>query len=403
MFMEEPMTKDELAAIVAALSGATSPARPWEAQHQFNRIAAGGWASPADIEDVLYAQDRRLDDLRSHVSVTRWCKLYDIPTVAVFERPKARQQTSVGALMIRAADAADLLIRIERLGFSVDPRPLVDLLLPGIRRQAKVTSAELHLLHYLKTRHKHQSPELSLEPEAWSTASAGETFRTATGYAVTVFRQPDGAPIGLTVRAPKFRRRPDPKPETCPVCGVDWFRGDPDSSAAHRREHKVRLLYLDPQPLPELLAEIEHGADPTMVVSASPRWKHREMYRRAAAFRREFGYDFVQWHSPSSNDDPDGEGVLFLDGRNVIVGACAFQRRRNDAGDRWIGLRWIWFAPRYRRAGMLTAQWPALRQRFGDFHVEGPVSEAMQAFLTKAGDERLMSWPPAALLREGEA
>ena len=57
------------------------------------------------------------------------------------------------------------------------------------------------------------------------------------------------------------------------------------------------------------------------------------------------------------------------------------------------GLDWVWVCPPGRRSGVLSRVWPMLRERFGDFHVEGPVSDAMQAFLTRRGETFLMTWP----------
>lgn len=52
-----------------------------------------------------------------------------------------------------------------------------------------------------------------------------------------------------------------------------------------------------------------------------------------------------------------------------------------------------------RRKGKmsLSRRWPVLRDRFGRFHIDGPVSDAMQVFLTKVGDADLSMtgrrWP----------
>jgi hypothetical protein len=45
--------------------------------------------------------------------------------------------------------------------------------------------------------------------------------------------------------------------------------------------------------------------------------------------------------------------------------------------------RWIWLHPYYRRKGILSESWPMFVDRFGDFQVELPLSEAMESFMEK--------------------
>ena len=198
------------------------------------------------------------------------------------------------------------------------------------------------------------------------------------------------APLELTVKGPKYRWRRAPVLVKCEVCGYEWYRGDPDSSANHRREHARRLKYLDPKPNPRF-RDVEHEQQTGLVhvTTSSSRWVHAEIYLRAAAFRREFQYDFVQWGGPEGDTDPNVRGYLFIDSANVAVGACAFRWRGDEDGSFW-GLQWVWIAPKYRRSGVLNKHWNTLRQLHGDFYVEPPVSDAMIAFLKRNGDQRLL-------------
>ncbi len=111
------------------------------------------------------------------------------------------------------------------------------------------------------------------------------------------------------------------------------------------------------------------------------------MYRRAFAFKRELGYTFSQWAEKPAHD-PEPVGFLFADGEGRVVGAAGFrpQPGRNRA---W-RLDWIWLAPGFRRQGYLDRHWDAFRQRFGEFDVEPPLSDAMQGFLRKRGAAHLM-------------
>jgi hypothetical protein len=98
----------------------------------------------------------------------------------------------------------------------------------------------------------------------------------------------------------------------------------------------------------------------------------------ASYFRREFNYDFVQF----SELDDGYVAYLLLEGSTgeyrVIGGLCFFQQEPPEP--QW-GLHWVWIHPFERRHGRLRALWPFFRNKFGDFSVEYPLSDAMVAFL----------------------
>jgi hypothetical protein len=74
----------------------------------------------------------------------------------------------------------------------------------------------------------------------------------------------------------------------------------------------------------------------------------------------------------------------------AIVGACAFRwREYSDAPAAW-ALQWVWVCPKARRTGVLRARWRSFRERYGDFHIEPPVSAAMQGFVRAMGDAALL-------------
>jgi hypothetical protein len=222
--------------------------------------------------------------------------------------------------------------------------------------------------------------------------------KLTSGHRYEVWLGPDDAVYKLEVMAPKYRQVHAPVETICSDCGDRWFRGDPDSSAAHRREHKRRMHVLDPGPLADMLSARLTTNDPELVRSTSPKWKHFEMYERARAFRREEGYDFVQWNSHDGDDDPHVHGFLMSDAEGRILGAISFRWREPQDEPAFWGLQWVWIAPKMRRCGILSNRWSAFRERFGDFVVESPVSQAMQDFLAKHGDTHLMNWPSQRVL-----
>ncbi|QRG07161.1 hypothetical protein EZH22_01560 [Xanthobacter dioxanivorans] len=383
--MAENPSAEQLTAIVASLGKTLRLPNHASAQRLAANIVERGWASFADIEDIFYATDVRLDDLRHDVDVRAWCTIFDVPLVAVYPRPRAKQATFISSESVRAADVTELLIQLERVGYAVDPMPYVELLEPRLRTQDHVTRAELSVLRYKKERQRTVALTLSLN-WPWPDTESIQKRTLATGYKLEAWFDGNDQPIHLTVRAPKYRRRPEPVKTVCAVCGVEWYRGDPDSSAAHRSAHKQRLGYLEPAPVPQFVAALAEDRDAAELVShSSARWKHKEIYQRALAFQREFRYDFVQWLSPKGDKDPNVHGFLFAGPGDVIAGACAFRLREHE-GRTWWGLQWVWVAPKFRCSGLLSSRWPMFREKFGSFVVESPLSKAMQGFLAKHDD-----------------
>jgi len=353
-----------------------------------SQAAQTGWMYRADIEELLLALDGRLAEHAS-IDVNRWVALFGLRWTSVSPRPKARSTAVFSHDALSAAEVADLLILLERCGFHTDPMPLVSLLLPQVSARALQTGAELRVYWFQRTRHKF-APLALAQAGSLNGLRPIEHFRLETGHKVEVWGH-DGARVGgLVITPPKFRRRPDPVETTCATCGYTFWRGDIESSHLHRREHKKRMSYLDPQPHPKLLATKAGGVTAHHVTTHSPSWQHREMYVRALAFKRELRYDFVQWGSPSSDSDPQVNGFLLTDAAGAIVGACAFRWRDSlDIPAHW-GLQWIWLCPGQRRKGHVTRHWPVWRRRFGDFAIEAPVSDAMRAFVLKQGDAALL-------------
>lgn len=353
-----------------------------------DQAVARRFMTPSDIEDLLNAYGLGWHDYE--VPLEQLGRYFDLIPIVWYQRPSAPGKDTYGSDALRLEDAVNLLIQIERLGFAIRPERIVAAVASSVAKAEKLTAAELDAHGYVSRRGKW--PPLSLRTDREPTAAARrEPHRTTTGYNAEAWIEPDGTVVQVVVRAPGYRR-PRPAVEIeCPACGMSYMRGDTDSSAAHRSEHKRRMRALDPAPHQQLLAARSVEAEPTLVRAQSAAWKHREMYERARAFKREFHYDFMQWGSERKDDDPDVHGFLLdlPDGR--IAGACAFRLRTFSDGraPRW-GLQWVWIAPQFRRSGVLARRWLGLRERFGEFRVEGPVSPAMQAFLAKRGESRLI-------------
>lgn len=175
-------------------------------------------------------------------------------------------------------------------------------------------------------------------------------------------------------------------PEACQLCGLTYAKGSEDDLAFHRSYHAQIARVVDPRPLKRFADRLNGVADPELVTKVSDLWMHKEMHDRARAFRREFGYDSIQWADGIDHShNPHGFLMRGTTGRgeNCIVGACAF---REFSPDEWT-LTWAWVCPEARHTGVLSRRWQDFLWRFGDFHIDAPLSASMKQFILKQGTE----------------
>ncbi|WAC13393.1 hypothetical protein [Dyadobacter pollutisoli] len=297
---------------------------------------------------------------------------------------------------MRANDVALFLILLEKIGFECDANYLINLLKPKIlaKENKAFTQSELAITTFEKKRHKHGELYLLADSKKnlpLQSKVAGH-LTTRLGYRLAMKQNADGRIVSIRISSPK---QPRDMRETltvrCADCGEVWEKGDPDSSYAHRQQHKKKMRYLDPQPHRQYLREMQTEQMPALVTWRSPVWKHREMHSRALAFKREMQYDSFQWAAPGQPRDIEAVGYLVTNDKGAIIGAYCFRERiRRDQSKQWT-LDWVWICPKYRRMGFLTKQWKSLKDMFGDFAIEPPVSDSMKRFLEKQKDTHLLS------------
>ncbi len=133
------------------------------------------------------------------------------------------------------------------------------------------------------------------------------------------------------------------------------------------------------------------------VTCKSPKYVKNMVYKIAKFFRREFQYDFTQFHLDEKA--MDYKAYLFTDYKAYhsisgetgieVIGACCFRygKRYADVSERWF-LQWIWLHPYFRNTGRLKEIWSKFINDFGNnFLPEPPLSHAMQGFLSKYGTD----------------
>lgn len=134
------------------------------------------------------------------------------------------------------------------------------------------------------------------------------------------------------------------------------------------------------------------SSDTPILVTRSSSLKARKAVERVAVyFRREFEYDFVQFSALEKDDDyraylwTPGSLRRYLGEEAVVVGACCFRWRQWENAPHGWALQWVWFHPYARRQGYLSDAWANFRSLYGQFFIEPPLSQAMEAFLLKHG------------------
>lgn len=349
---------------------------------QWSRIVKSGWAYSSEVEDVFLAMDGRvyglpIDTIADHAA---------FPTRYVRQRPRFASAEWVSNQAIAASDVAGLCIFLEQLGFAVDPAPMVESLLDQVAKQTTMTMSEAEIFCFTKFRHRQAIKLLAVEtlleiPEQ-------RTWKGYQGYRYSSLMR-GGQVAMLKVHGPKFRpmRRSE---VNCPVCGMRYTKGDPESALSHRKEHARVTRLLSPRPSQAMRTRLTNGMTGERVDSKAPLWMHREVYERAVRFKRDFQYDFIQWPTVGAraNLDDAWVGYLFAAVDGAVDGACAFQ----NTGGEW-RLGWVWIRPERRRHGLLAERWEGFLQEFGDFWIEHPLSEAMLGFVEKyasPGQRRLI-------------
>lgn len=336
-----------------------------------------------DFEDLVLETEARGRYGLSRL-IAALAEYFAIPIRYVYFKPRYANGESLSFQGLQATDAAALLCALEDVGFCVSPERLVAKLAKPLGRKEILTSSEFSLYFYEKQRHRQKvtlRSDLDITQHTWRE----ERFNGVNGYRFKLTLV-DGKPYRLEITGPKCRNIRPRQEITCDYCGMTYTKGSLESSLIHRREHAGLKRLLEPRPDSRFAKRLQRHPLPELVDTSSPFWMHQEVYERALRFKREFRYDFLQWNGCQSRKaTPTYQGYLFADHTGThppgtIVGACAFALREGT----W-SLDWIWVVPSMRRKGVLSHRWKAFLDRYGDFDIEHPLSEAMEAFVRRHG------------------
>ncbi|WP_116826505.1 MULTISPECIES: C2H2-type zinc finger protein [Pseudomonas syringae group] len=350
-----------------------------------NALLAEGVCTLTAIGTHLVANEKRGFSAIKEL-VEDLATVFDLYIQGIYPRPECLGDEVEGEKGLNAADATWLLIMLEAIGVQVDPSRLVEALVTHIGDRKLLTGIEFDILHYKHTLGKRRI-QLNADRTCLEGPVTQKTLKDSIGNRYTVCSRGD-LPYSLEISGPKYR---EPKPQeavTCDLCGMLYVTNHPGDARRHKTTHDRVVRRLNPKPSARLQKRVVTGIAGELVGPDAPLWMHGEVYERAAAFRREFGYDSIQWPGGSSTRAPsDWRGHLFAGPGGEIAGACAFMHTTSRKAEGEWSLQWIWIAPRFRRMGLLETRWADFQQRYGDFDLEKPLSEAMVTFLWKHGSE----------------
>ncbi|WP_188131136.1 hypothetical protein [Paraburkholderia panacisoli] len=138
------------------------------------------------------------------------------------------------------------------------------------------------------------------------------------------------------------------------------------------------------------------AASPLKIDCHSPLELRKAVEQLAYYFKRELGFDFVQFEAAETEASIGFvryEAHLFYETAydhivedeatpHRIFGACCFRWREwTDHAPGW-SMDWVWMHPYFRRRGHLRQAWGSFQQHYGDeFHVAPPLSIEMEAFV----------------------
>lgn len=378
------VSQDEMDSLIQALKVPQRRREVADGVELMQKIAAQGWAAHWHFDDLILFQDNRIDETHLGRITQVACRMGLEPRFA-YSQENDLSDSPTGYKMFRASSVACYLIWLERVGFLTDATLLCEGIVERLDRQIYVSEDELTVLLYSDNRHAMAPVTIQVEPFR-SPVGRTEVFKNVAEYRIEIMHDSDDKPVLLEIHSPNYVEPRPQKSITCEECNFSYVSGIRSDEHTHRINHNKIVTTLKPVISRALKAAVNDDPSSVWVTESSPSWSRHAVYRRAKAFKREMHFDFTQWEIDS---DPDATGFLFHDDEFRIVGACSF-RRETDLDHDLYRLDWIWICPGSRRKGYLTRNWDLFQERFGEFKIAPPVSDAMQAFLRKRGLDHLI-------------
>ncbi len=117
--------------------------------HVQTEIIKDGGAPGFRVEDFLIEVGLPWDLAANWQSI---CPLAEIAPELLFWRPAARDKAASGGPGLTLSQVATLAVHLARWGFEIDPTPLVEAAIPGIKAKRMIGQHELDLLWWRRER-----------------------------------------------------------------------------------------------------------------------------------------------------------------------------------------------------------------------------------------------------------
>ena len=199
--MDLNVTSGRIASVHAALQEPAWAHNGARAETIITEAVATGWMPLYRTEDLIDALGCRAWVLDG----TQTCATFGILTTPAFRRPRSRSNCVGGASQLRVEDCAALLTLMERCGLPIDPAPLIEALVPLVKRKPVVSKAELHVLWYAQERHR-MDPVVFLATDGTTSGRRDPETVLLTGYRAQIAFRQDGQPCRLEISKPKRGR-----------------------------------------------------------------------------------------------------------------------------------------------------------------------------------------------------
>jgi len=193
-------SRDVLSTILSVLA-LEAPVSPGDAAHILSEMPERGFIPRWRVADLVTAMDPRAGS----ASQDGWPELLGMGWTSFARRPTRAGTEAWLTEGMSAVDLAVYLAGLERLGFSVDPAPAVDAVMPRISAKAYLAPNELTCFWYAKSRHRDGALKVD--------ASGGEEHPglsyvdPGNGYLLEVRHAVGGEPCKLVAYAPSPRDR----------------------------------------------------------------------------------------------------------------------------------------------------------------------------------------------------
>lgn len=168
---------------------------------KIDKILADGCVSVSLLDSLFDAVSKQMGDFAFAIKGKRLVELFDIVTQTYLNWPGSEDDQTIGFESVTIADAAYLLISMERLGIDAHPERLVSAVNTATKGKKMVSKSELACLWYATEKAAAGREKMSVGHIVEMPEELHERFTTPTGYTCSVYRNA-GSPVAVIIETP---------------------------------------------------------------------------------------------------------------------------------------------------------------------------------------------------------